>query len=209
MLYIIKHQTTNATLFSGKFHTFKETVEQAIKDYVPLDFADFSNQCLSMANLDGGSFRFAKFHNTQMHSANLSEANFDGAQFNHCILDNSFFCESSLNDAVFINNGMSGCDIAASSLKNTIFSGYSSLSLNFRDSDIIENCIYYDQNKNACRFSRPPIAIYGLSKRLVCFDNLVDINGILYDIRLTKTQNIHSDTKGIAATLHRLLATDL
>ncbi|MAS87746.1 MAG: hypothetical protein CMH30_07215 [Micavibrio sp.] len=209
MLYTIKHQTTNKPLFSGNFHSFKEAVEQAIKDYVPLDFADFSNQCLGMANLDGGSFRFAKFHNTQMHSANLSECNFEGAQFNHCILDNSFLCESTLNNAVFINNGMSGCDVAASNLKSTIFSGYSSLSLNFRDSDAIEDCIYYDQNKNTCLFSQAPIVIYGLSKRLVCFNNLVDVNGVLHDIRLIHTHNIHSDIKGIATTLNRLLAKDL
>ena len=209
MLKTIKHQTTNTTLYEGQFTTMKDAVEQAVKENVALDFADFSNINLNMANLDGGSFRFARFHNTQMQNANLSEASFEGAQFNHCILDNSFFCESILNHAGFINNSMVGCDIAAAHLKNTIFSGHSSLDLNFRDSDTLDQCIYYDQNKKSCTFSHAPIAVYGLAKRLICFGDVIDINGILHDVRLTTDNKINLDLKGFATTINRLLTTHL
>ena len=172
----IKLRTTqnNKILFEGRFPSFKECLEQAIFNKIPLHHIDLTGQDLSNANLDNAQMGFADFTGTNLTGANLSESYLRGSNFENAALYNTCLCLSNISECNFQNTSFGGTDIFGTILCHSTFSTLSAFSLDFGSAQQMQNCRFVNAKGKVAKMSRPPIIIQGLSRKpIIIMDNAI------------------------------------
>jgi len=130
-LYQLRSTQNKKILFEGKFETFKDCVESAVLQKIPLPYIDLSHQNLTNANLDDAIMPHADFTQSNLSGANISEAYVSGARFTNASLYNTCFCDSNLAGSNFNGAFFGGTDIFGSIISRSQFSTLSAFSLDF------------------------------------------------------------------------------
>lgn len=175
----IASHKTGETLFAGHFETLRACAEQAVRENIALDFADFSKANLVNANLDEGSFRHAVFSGANLMGANLSDTRADFADFCNAGLQNACLALSSLSHCDFTGALFGATDIYNCDFSGSAFSTISALDLNFADARAINDCRFIDELRGACGFSRTPVVLRGLAYPVALFDTHIKIGALL------------------------------
>ena len=175
MIYFIKHHINGSILFKGDFESFSSCVQAAIQSHVSLDYGDFSNTNLVNANLDNGSFRHAKFHHANLMGANMSETQLDHADFTGAGLQNTCLCQSHMTRTIFYGSLFGATDITGCVLRQCVFGTTSALTLNFRDAEMVRDCIFQDSSGFSAVFNGTPLFLSGLDYPISILDRHVMI----------------------------------
>ncbi len=162
---------TGDILYQGNFATARACVEQAATEGVRLDYVDLRHANLSHAALDDVIMRHALLDHANLTGANLSEADLTGSSIKNATLHGACLCFSTLDNCNFEDSLFGGTDIAGCRLQNTEFSSFSAFSLNFIDTESLTKCTYRTSNGTICTFSRPPLAINGLTMPVILMDD--------------------------------------
>jgi hypothetical protein len=110
--------------------------------------------------------------------ANLSEADLDGAILAHAALQNACLCFSGLSHCDFTGAGFGATLITGARIDGARFSTLSAFTLNFRDAETLEGCLWFGGDGTPCPFSRPPVAITGLQQPVVMLDRHVQVGPV-------------------------------
>lgn len=173
--YRIVHCQKGDILYEGCFSSIAACAEQAVREGVSLDYADLSHANLVNACLDEASLLHARLRSANLAGANLSEARLDGADFTDAGLQNACLCFSSLRHCRFTGSAFGATDVAGGDLSFARFSTLSALTLNFRDAEIIAECVYQEDGAPEVPFSVPPLVLQGLIFPVACFDRHIKI----------------------------------
>jgi hypothetical protein len=181
-------------LFEGKFRRFRDCLEQAVKDRVPLQGASLVKKDLSNAMLDDGCLRQADFSGANLTGANLSEARLEGASFIGADLYNTCLAWSDLRGCRFEDASFGGTDITGCDISHSIFSTLSCFSLDFTHASAMQGCAFTNPDGMIGMMSKPPVVIRGASHNIIIFmDQCVKIDHRLLDypngIALLKTRS--------------------
>jgi len=183
-LYQLRSTQNKKILFEGKFETFKDCVESAVLQKIPLPYIDLSHQNLTNANLDDAIMPHADFTQSNLSGANISEAYVSGARFTNASLYNTCFCDSNLAGSNFNGAFFGGTDIFGSIISRSQFSTLSAFSLDFTAARQMNDCIYITAQGQICRMSRPPIVISGIARKpIVVMDDTIKAGNNMIDYR--------------------------
>ncbi len=181
-LYQLRSTQNTKILFEGQFETFKDCVEQAVADKIPLPYIDLSHQNLTNANLDDAIMPHADFTQSNLSGANISEAYINGGNFSNASLYNTCFCDSNLAGSNFDGAFFGGTDIFGSLISRSQFSTLSAFSLDFTTVRQMRDCIFITTQGQICRMSRPPIVISGAShKPIIIMDDTIKAGNNIID----------------------------
>lgn len=198
---MIKSWKDQTVIFEDSTLTDIELIEKAIGQQTDLSYADLSGWNLSGLNLDTAKLRHIRFCNTNLSNSNISEASFTNCDFSHACLVNACMAESNFHACRFSHAQFGATDIFQATLKYSSFAGISWTSLNFHQTQIIEECLAFDRNGTQVTFSIPPIVIQGLEPfPIVLFDDHSLIDNIFKQRVLTGPKNIDQDHKLLTST---------
>jgi uncharacterized protein YjbI with pentapeptide repeats len=168
-IYKINAADTGTTLYEGIFATFKDCLEQAVREAADLSAADLKNRNLTGACLDDGIFNGADFSGSNLAGANLSEARLHGASFRGADLYNTCMACADLQNCNFEDASFGGTDIAGSNISFARFSTLSCFTLDFAGADRLENCTFTNHEYRNISWSAPPIVIRGIGRKIYVF----------------------------------------
>lgn len=177
------------TIYSGRFKSFKDCLEAAIREEINLSGADLAHKNLSHANLDDGMLNGAGFSGSNLIGANLSEAALDNADFTDCSLESACLAFSALRHCNFTGARFGGTYIAGALIDGARFSGLSCLHLDFIDTGSMADCLYTDEDNRTATFSAPPLLLHGLPKSIAVIGDMVKIGTNLYPLAAIQTLN--------------------
>ncbi len=178
----IRHHITGAHLYGGSFPDIRRAVEQAAADGVDLSGADLRHARLGNAALDGLVMRGARLDGANLAGANMSEARLDGTVFTGAALHNACLCLSGLTRCDFTAALFGATDITGARIDRSRFSTPSAFTLNFREAESFDGCLYFDEAMTPCPFSRPPLVISGLAKTIAVMDRHVLAGAVAVEI---------------------------
>jgi uncharacterized protein YjbI with pentapeptide repeats len=181
-IYDIISRHSDKILFSGRFRSFRHTLESAVTNNTDLTGADLRARNLSGISLDDALLDQADFTGSNLTGANLSEARLRGASFINTCLYNTCFAYSDLQGCSFIDASFGGTDITGSNLSHSTFSTLSCFSLDFVDAAAMTGCIFTNPDGMIATMSKPPLVIKGASRSVIIFmDRTVKIDHALFD----------------------------
>lgn len=154
---------TEETIFEGRFTSFIDCLETAIKLRINLSHIDLSHQNLTNANMDEAIMPSADFTGSNLSGANMSEGYFRGANFYNASLYNTCLCYANLSQCNFVNASFGGTDILGTILSSALFSTLSTFTLNFSASKSMQGCIFINPDGTTSNMTQPPIIINGIS----------------------------------------------
>ncbi len=175
---MIHHAMTDRPLFSGDFADIKACAEAAAAQGIDLSGADLRHANLANADLDGVVMKGARLDHANLAGANLSEAMLEGGIFANAALQNTCLCFARLDHCDFSGASFGATDIAGASLNRARFSTLSAFTLNFRDTEGMDQCVWINENGMACPFSRPPVAIGGMIQPIVLLDRHAQVGPV-------------------------------
>jgi uncharacterized protein YjbI with pentapeptide repeats len=122
----IRNRRTNDIIWESQKTTYKEAVEEALKNKVNLSGANLSGANLSGANLSGVSLSWANLSwanlsGVSLSGANLSGANLSGANLSWANLSWANLSGVSLSGANLSGVSLSGADLSGVDLSGTLY----------------------------------------------------------------------------------------
>jgi hypothetical protein len=171
----IRRHDNGTVLFEGQHKNARECLETAITEAINLNFADLRYANLQNATLDGAQLQNALMDCVNLSGANISECDLQNARFINAHLPDACLCESNLSTANFEGALFGLTDISSAILDRTIFSTNSSLKLNFRSANSMEDCQYKIHERTTI-FSRPPVTMDGMDWPIALFDTHMAIS---------------------------------
>ena len=159
--YSIQHITTQSTLFEGIFASLKTCTEAAVREGADLSGADFRLKNLHGANLDDGAFAGADFRGTNLGGANLSEANLRGCRFENANLVDTCLAHSNAQGSDFSGARLGATDIAGADLRECLFAGLATFSLDFMAVADMGGSAYRHIETRLLPMTRPPRVLMG------------------------------------------------
>lgn len=160
--YNLKNYRTQTAIFSGKYNSFLECLEDAVRLNTDLSEIDLRHKNLTNANIDGAHMPRADFSGANLTGANISEAKLRGSIFTHSALYNTCLCYSDLYASDFRDAGFGGTDIAGSDISYSTFSALSCFDLNFWHTEKMDGCVYHGQSGKMSTMAQKPVILKGL-----------------------------------------------
>ena len=180
----IKNCQNSIVLYEGKFLKFRHCVEQAVRDGVLLEYADFTNRNLANVTLDDADMPRADFSGCNLTGANLSEARLRGANFSSTDLYNTCLASSDLRGANFQDASFGATDVTGADISHSIFSTLSCFSLEFGMTALMDGCVFTNPDGVIATMSNPFVVIRGASSNIIIFmDNCVKIDHEVMDYK--------------------------
>jgi len=171
--------TKKKILFQGIFSTVRECVDCAVRENIDLTGADLRHTNLMNASFDDARLDLANLEGANLIGANISEASLRGACFINATLYGACLSFSDLAGANFDGGSFGGTDITGAHLANCLFSTSSALGLEFRDADLIRDCIFETNDGTRAYFSAPPVPLNGYSQQVAIFETMARIGPYL------------------------------
>ena len=121
----IKSWKTNEVLFEYKDDnpTMKETVEEAVRQGISLEFADLSGADLIYADLYRANLKYADLSGANLINALLRGADLEGANLKNADLRNAHLAFADLRGANLINAILRGADLKHTNINGANFEG--------------------------------------------------------------------------------------
>ena len=160
----IKTLSDQSVIFEGRFFSFHECLETAVRQKVNLERADLRGRNLININLDDAIMPTADFTASNLSGANMSEGFFRGCKFNGAALYNTCFVDSNISNCDFKDASFGATDIEGTILNGAQFSTLSAFTLDFARTRGMRGCNFINPDGQICRMSKPPIVIHGLGR---------------------------------------------
>ncbi len=149
-------------LFSGRYSTFLECLEDAVRLGTDLSGIDLRYKNLSNGNLDSAQLAKADLTGANLTGANLSEACLYDSIFLNTSLYNTCFCYSDLRSCDFRSASFGGTDITGCDISFSTFSTLSCFDLDFWHAEKMEGCRYLGFNGKISSMAKRPMILKGL-----------------------------------------------
>lgn len=175
----IKTHNSGDVLWQGMGESFKDVLEQAVREGICLDYADFRHANLVNVNLDDAVIRHARFAGANLTGANMSEAVFEHSDFSCASLGSACLCYSSFTHCSFEGSSFGGTDIAGACLDQCRFSGLSSFTLGFHETEKLARCCFVDISGTLCPFVQAPLVLNGLTYPVIFLDAHIKVGNVL------------------------------
>lgn len=174
--YTLYTHHDNRTLFSGKYNTFEDCLEDAIFQKTDLSYIDLKYKNLSNLNLDGAIMPYADLKGSNLIGANMSECYLDGTIFDDSSLYNTCFAYSQMPSCSFLGCQFGATMIEGCNIQDSKFSTSSCFDLDFYLTTAMSGCIYVDQNYRTHKMSEPPSVLKGfLNTPIIILDQSIKV----------------------------------
>jgi len=175
--YNLTRHNDKTIIFSGRYNSFIECLEDAVTKNIDLSYIDLRNKNLTNAELDSARMKKASFTGANLSGANLSESILSGSVFYNASLYNTCMCHSNLNMCDFRDASFGGTLIEGSDIRESMFSTLSCFDLDFHNASDMYGCLFATPDGALHAMSRRPIVLRGLvNVPIIILDNTIKID---------------------------------
>lgn len=168
-------------IYEGSHDRIKSTVETAIQEKIDLTGIDLTGMDLRNINLDGIHLANADFSNSDLSGANISEAKLESCDFSGATLFDTCFCYSEITSCLFKDSRFGLTDFSQAFLSHSVFSGFSALSVSFRNAELRMGNIFCHEG-DKIPLGMAPLHLQGLNFPVTFFGEKILIGNDLFEI---------------------------